>query len=448
MTIPRDRCGFAAFPIDRRRFLAGASTGALGLGLAGAPFGRAFAQAKRFDGQSLNLMIIQPHVVTGRILAEQWETMTGGKVDVTAVPYDQVQAKATLDVQSGANTFDVIDYWYTGVGALADDGVVVDLTEWIERDRAEIQPDDFLRSLYDPYTLAGGRRWGLPYDGDSHLLFYNREIFDRHGLEPPTSWDEYLDRAKAITEAEQGNGLYGAAVLGGKAPIIIGSTYANRLAGFGGRFLKEDGASALDEAAAIEAAEALKDAAPWALPTPIETRFEEGLPAFLSGKVAMIEFWSDLGVYAQDPQGSKIVDKWGAVRIPVGGGNTAPRLALNAGFGFAISAGSEKAEHAWEFIKFATNAKTGLDLLLTTGSGIDPDRISTLNAPEYKAFAPQVQAALAGGLENGLPWPTSPASPQLMQVLADELALILADQKSPEDAIAAAHRQWTSIIGA
>jgi len=434
-----------AFPIGRRRLLAGASAGALGLGLA--PFGRAFAQAKRFDGQSLNLMIIQPHVVTGRILAEQWETLTGAKVNVTAVPYDQVQSKATLDVQSGTNNFDVIDYWYTGVGALANDGVVTDVTGWIERDKAEIQPDDYLRSLYDPYTLADGKRWGLPYDGDSHLLFYNKEIFDRHGLKAPTTWDEYRDRAKAITEAEKANGIYGAAILGGKAPIIIGSTYANRLAGFGGRFLKEDGTSALDEAAAAEAAKALKDAAPFALPTPLETRFEEGLPAFLSGKVAMIEFWSDLGVYAQDPKGSKIVDKWDAVRIPVGGKNTTPRLALNAGFGFAISSGSQKQEHAWEFIKFATSAKTGLELLLTTGSGIDPDRASTLVAPEYKAFAPKVQTALAGALENGLPWPNGPESPQLMQVLADELALVLADQKAPEEAIAAAHQQWTAIIG-
>ena len=434
-----------AFPIGRRRLLAGASAGALGLGLA--PFGRAFAQAKRFDGQSLNLMIIQPHVVTGRILAEQWETLTGAKVNVTAVPYDQVQSKATLDVQSGTNNFDVIDYWYTGVGALANDGVVTDVTGWIERDKAEIQPDDYLRSLYDPYTLADGKRWGLPYDGDSHLLFYNKEIFDRHGLKAPTTWDEYRDRAKAITEAEKANGIYGAAILGGKAPIIIGSTYANRLAGFGGRFLKEDGTSALDEAAAAEAAKALKDAAPFALPTPLETRFEEGLPAFLSGKVAMIEFWSDLGVYAQDPKGSKIVDKWDAVRIPVGGKNTTPRLALNAGFGFAISSGSQKQDHAWEFIKFATSAKTGLELLLTTGSGIDPDRASTLVAPEYKAFAPKVQAALAGALENGLPWPNGPESPQLMQVLADELALVLADQKAPEEAIAAAHQQWTAIIG-
>ena len=72
------------------------------------------------------------------------------------------------------------------------------------------------------------------------------------------------------------------------------------------------------------------------MPTPLETRFEEGLPAFLNGKAAQIDFWTDLGGYAQDPAGSKIVDKWGVTRIPVGGANTTPRLAFNAGFGFAV----------------------------------------------------------------------------------------------------------------
>ena len=225
-------------------------------------------------------------------------------MNVTAVPYDQVSVKPPLDVQSRAHEFDVIDYFYTYKGQLADDGIIVDVTDWIERDKAEIQPEDFLQRVYDTYTLHNGRRYGLPYDGDSHVLFYNRELFDRYGLKPPATWDEYAENARVITEAESKNGIYGAAILGAKIPVIILSTYANRLTGFGGDFLKEDGTSALDSEAAVAAAAAIVQATPWALPTPLETRFEEGLPAFLQGKAAQIEFWTDLGGYAQDPAGS------------------------------------------------------------------------------------------------------------------------------------------------
>jgi multiple sugar transport system substrate-binding protein len=434
--------------VTRRQLLRGAASAGIALPLAGA-LGSAgtFAAGRRFDGETLNLLIIQPHVVTGKKLAEDFEALTGAKVNVTAVPYDQVSAKATLDVQSGANEFDVIDYFYTYKGQLAEDGVIVDVTDWIERDKAEIKPDDFLPHIYDYYTLYDGRRYGLPYDGDSHVLFYNKEIFDRHGLKPPATWDEYIGNAKTITEAESKDGIYGAAILGAKIPVIILSTFANRLTGFGGDFLKEDGTSALDSDAALGAAQSLLEAAPWALPTPLETRFEEGLPAFLNGKAAQIEFWTDLGGYAQDPNGSKIVDKWGVARIPLGGSNKTPRLALNAGFAFAITEGSQKKEAAWELIKLATSPGYHEELLALTGSGIDPDRYSGLNSPKYKEFQPQVQPLLAdGALDNSLAWPTAPYAPQLEAILTDELALLLAGDKTPEQALGDAHAGWSAVI--
>lgn len=434
--------------VSRRHILQGGAVAAGLLAASRLGLSGALAADKSFAGQSVNLLIIQPHAVTGAKVAADFEAATGAKINVTSVPYDQVQAKATLDVQSGANEFDVLDYWYTTKGQLAEDGVLEDVTERIKRDAADIQPDDYLPNIYDIYTLHNERRWGLPYDGDAHLLFFNKELLDRNGVEPPTTWAAYHDAVRKITEAEKANGIYGAAVLGGKAPIIIGSTYANRLAGFGGSFLKEDGTSALDSDAAREAVRALVEVGPYALPTPLETRFEEGLPAFLSGKVAFIEFWSDLGVYAQDPKGSQIVDKWGALRVPVGGSNKDSRLALNAGFAFGVSTGSQKKELAWELIKFATRSAYQKDLLLLTGSGIDASRKSTLYADEYKAFAPKVQQAVAGAIENALPWPTGPVAPKLQQVLADELALALAGSKAPDQAIADAHAAWNAAIAA
>jgi multiple sugar transport system substrate-binding protein len=424
------------------------ATGALPL-LSPNIFTAAFAASNQFEGRTINLLIIQPHVVTGKKIAEDFEKLTGAKVNVTSVPYDQVSVKATLDFQSGAGEFDVIDYFYTYKGQLAEDGVIEDVTDLIERDKAAIQPEDYIPTIYDQYTLHDGRRYGLPYDGDSHVLFYNKELFDRYGLKPPTTWDEYNENAKVITEAESKNGIYGAAVLGAKIPVIILSTYANRLTGFGGNFLKDDGTSALDSAEAVEALKSLLASAPHALPTPLETRFEEGLPAFLNGKAAQIDFWTDLGGYAQDPKGSKIVDKWGVTRIPVGGTNKTPRLAFNAGFGFAITSGSKNKDVAWELIKLATSKDYHEQLLTLTGSGIDPARQSGLKSEKFKAFQPLVQPLLDdGALENSLAWPTAVYAPKLENALTDELALALAGTKSAEQAIADAHKAWTDIIEA
>lgn len=124
--------------LSRRRLM---GMGAAGLAFAAAPgFVRAQdatpeagATLPDFTGQTLNFMIIQPHAVTGDLLKADFEAATGATVELTVVPYDEVQAKATLDVQSGANVFDVLDYWYPTVGALASQGVIEELTDLIRK---------------------------------------------------------------------------------------------------------------------------------------------------------------------------------------------------------------------------------------------------------------------------------------------------------------------------
>ncbi len=398
------------------------------------------------SGTTLNLLIIQPHAVAGRLLADLFAKATGGNVELTIVPYDQLGSKATLDVQSGAGAYDVVEYWYVDLGSLAEGGVLTDVTGRLGE--PDIALDDFIPPILDPYTLAQGKRWGLPFDGDAHVLFVNTEILGRHGLKAPATWDDYRDNARVITEAEGKAGVYGAAVLGFNVPIIIGCTFANRLAGFGGRFLRPDGTPDLTSESAIAAAQAIVDAAPYALPTPAETAFEQGLPAFLAGKAAQIEFWTDLGVYAQDPKGSKIVDKWQAVQIPVGGTNTKHAAPLDAGFAFGVSSASRHAEAAWTLVRFAASREVQDILLTTVGSGIDPSRKSTLDGAAYKAFAPKLQPSVATALSGTLAWPNSPQAPALLQSLSDELARIVAGTKRPEQALRDAQEQWVRTLRA
>ena len=65
----------------RRRQVLKLAAGGAGLAFA-SRFGGAFAQDKPFTGQSLNVLIIQPHVVTGDKLAVDFEAATGAKVNV------------------------------------------------------------------------------------------------------------------------------------------------------------------------------------------------------------------------------------------------------------------------------------------------------------------------------------------------------------------------------
>src|SRR5690606_11346687 len=122
-------------------------------------------------------------------------------------------------------------------------------------------------------------------------------ILKRNGIDaPPTTWDEYLEDVRTITENEGANGVYGAAVFGQKSPLILGASFANRLAGFGGTFVDDDGKPTINSPEAVAAAQALVDVNEYAFPTPAETDFGVGNGAWYGGKVGFIENWTDLGV--------------------------------------------------------------------------------------------------------------------------------------------------------
>lgn len=50
---------------------------------------------------------------------------------------------------------------------------------------------------------AGGEGiYGLPMDSGPMALFYNKQVFDKHGIKVPTTWDEYVDAARALHKAD------------------------------------------------------------------------------------------------------------------------------------------------------------------------------------------------------------------------------------------------------
>ncbi|MEU4619329.1 sugar ABC transporter substrate-binding protein [Actinoplanes sp. NPDC023801] len=49
---------------------------------------------------------------------------------------------------------------------------------------------------------AGGKIYGLPIDSGPMALFYNKEVFDKHGIAVPTTWAEYAAAAEKLHTAD------------------------------------------------------------------------------------------------------------------------------------------------------------------------------------------------------------------------------------------------------
>ncbi|WP_232375081.1 ABC transporter substrate-binding protein [Mycolicibacterium mengxianglii] len=399
----------------------------------------------KFEGTTLKVLVNQPHVTSFRdVLAPAWNAATGGTLEVTAAPYDQLTSKQILDVQSGTGEFDVFDYFYFGLGDLVDAGALVDLTEWIDTNSAGIGVDGYLPSVYDPYTLLDDKRYGLPYDGDVHILFYNAELLERFRVEPPTTWDEYDEVAAKITTDARG-AAYGAIVSGQQVPMILGCSYINRLTGYGGELLDSSGKPALTSDASVAALQHLVDVAPVALPTPLQVGFDQANQSFLSGQGALLDTWTDMALRAEDPTASSIVGRWGAVSLPVGGANRTPRAALDAGFGLGISTASKNQDAAAAFLNWATASPQNLAVSSTAGAGIDPVRKDVLSSDGYAKVVTGAIEPIRDGL-NGHPlvWPKQAGAPKLLQDLVDQLALAIAGTQTVDQSLENAQKSWES----
>ena len=400
------------------------------------------------SGEELTVLLITSHEGASELLAERYEEETGVKINPVIVPYDEIGNTLALDQQSGANEIDVAAPWYVSIGDLAADGAIQDLTDWIES-TPEIDEDDFIPSIYDPYTLADGRRYGLPFDGDTHVLFYNKEILERNGFtEPPATWDEYVEQSRVITENESANGVYGNVIFGQKSPLILGASFANRLAGFGGEFLDSDGDPVINSPEAVAAAQSLADSVASAYPTPAETAFGEGNSAWYAGNAAFIENWTDLGVGSQTNPDSQVADKWGVTLLPVGGDNTEQRASLVAGFTWVIAANTDKTELAQDFIEWAASSEVNEELLVADPqTGIDPNRLSSLESESYGEAYPELQEVNRATLTGALAWPTGENATQAAEALTDELAKLIAGDVTAQEALDAVQAEWEQLLG-
>lgn len=60
---------------------------------------------------------------------------------------------------------------------------------------------DFTPGPWNSVQSQGGT-FGLPMDSGPMALFYNKEVFDKHGIKVPTTWTEYLDAARKLHRAD------------------------------------------------------------------------------------------------------------------------------------------------------------------------------------------------------------------------------------------------------
>ena len=387
------------------------------------------------------------HSGAATALADWFHDETGAVVEIVTIHYSKLIERIVEDNISKHPRADIYMSWYVDLGKLVEMSAISDLTDFIARHQSALFTDDYVPVIYDTYTRYDNRRWSLPFDGDTHVLFYRKSILSKYNLSPPRTWSEYLHIAKTITTNERDQGVYGCAIMGYPTPVLIVSCFMNRLASHGGRLLDDRSLPSLTTPEAIAALTAMVEQSEYALPTVTETDFAVARDAFLTGQVAMVEQWADIGIMAEDPKQSLIRGDWGVVEIPRGDGSGAKHVpSLNGGFILALSSKAPNPELAKKFLLFASRPDISLRLNLING-GVDPIRKSTLTSKDFRQFAPLLSRVEESVLHTATAWPVVPQMADLLELLVLHLAEAVEKRRTPSEALHLAQNKWIQILG-
>lgn len=125
----------------------------------------------------------------------------GTKVKLTLPPGEEYTTKLQVLLATGDGP-DIITT--TDLTAkLLEQGRLLDLTDRVKADPVLNDPKLFLQSGWDIYKFGTGKIYGMYSGADTHLLYYNKDLFDKAGVKPPDgnwTWNDFTDVAKSLTQ--------------------------------------------------------------------------------------------------------------------------------------------------------------------------------------------------------------------------------------------------------
>ena len=314
----------------------------------------------------------------------------GITVEWVTLEENVLRQRVTTDIATKGGQFDVLTIGTYEVPIWAKKNWLVPLTDL----GANYDVDDLIPAIRSGLS-ADGKLYAAPFYGESSMVMYRKDLFDKAGLKMPDAptWNFVADAARKITD--KSTETYGIC-LRGKAGWGENMAFLTATANsFGARWFDENWKPQFDQPEWKNTlnfyVQLMKDAGP---PGASSNGFNENLALFNAGKCGM---WIDATVAASfvtNPKDSKVADKVGFALAPDNG--LGKRGNWLWAWSLAVPAGSKKTEAAQKFIAWATNKDYATLVASKEGwANVPPGTRKSLYAnPEYQKAAPFAKMTL------------------------------------------------------
>ncbi len=315
--------------------------------------------------------------------------------------------------------------------------------------------DDYLNQMPDKDAYLGdffpaflenstyeGKIWSLPFQRSDVVLYYNADLFNDAGLEPPNSWQSWAEAAQALT-VKDGDTVtrWGLEYPSGWPywlfqPLAIGS--GQNIVG------ESDTEVYFDNPDVIEAVQFYIDLSHvyGAMPEGVQGVWGQAPTDFASGQTAMIVHSSGSlrGILEQADF------EVGVMPIPGQEADTYASVPGGGNLYIFKGASPEKQAAAWKFIEFLTRPEYAADFSIQTG--YVASRQSAYDTEAMQAYVKDVPQALA--TRDALQYAGRELSVQnlgeVRNIFHNYLQKAYNGEMTPEEAMAAAQKEADAAL--
>jgi multiple sugar transport system substrate-binding protein len=446
--------------------------------------------AGQFDGVTVNIMTF-----TGPQIAEplqrrapDFEKLTGAKINIITVPFSDLYQKLLTDWAGGTNSVDAAVFAPQWMVDYVQAGVLEDLTQRVAADQA-MQEDDIAPFFRDFSQKYSGKNYMVALDGDFQMVYYRTDVLQKLGKQPPKTWADYVDIAKAAQGMDMngdGKGDYGSCISKKRnaqaywAILSIAGGYLQSLGTKQGIFFDTTNMQPMTSNDGFRAAlQVYMDTTKYGPPDEINLDVGDTRKLFISGQCALSLDWGDIGPLAVDPTQSKVQDKVGAVVMPgstevvdrstgklvgcdattcpyaVDGVNHTPFAAFGGwSGGINVHASDKVKDAAYAFLSYMSQpAQSNIDVTIGR-TGFNPYRISQfkdLDVWEKSGMSEAAAKNYLGAIEDSLNSPNMgldlriPQNQKYEQVVLDTaIARMLAGELTIDATMKAITDGWNA----
>lgn len=311
------------------------------------------------------------------------------QIKLTVVPGDSFQQK--VGAAAGSNSLpDILGSDVVYSPNYVDQGIYIDITKMADG----LKFKDELSQAHQEAASKDGKIYGVPLLVDSSLIIYNKDLFEKAGLDPekpPTSFDEIYEDAKAIRAL--GGDTYGF-YYPGACPGCLSYTLMPYASAAGTPPLFDDGKkAAIDSEAMTATAELYKKLFDEGI-VPTAAKADDGTTwtaAFNAGQVGILP----VGTFAFGGLKENAKFEWGIAPLPAPDGSASGTFV--GGDVVGITRSSKNVAAATKFLEWSLSDEPQIEIWAKNGF-LTPR--FDLADNEYSAEDPRLTQAIKG-LENG-----------------------------------------------